>query len=147
VAFKSEAPTSTQQALISTFQALAQLCIHPETKKPYIKSFKAGRQNSPEEWTKGLELVFVIEFEVRLSSSPLSSLPVDSLEGFRDRCDTDEQNIEDRDYYINEDPAHRDFGVCPIFLVAKQVLIVQNRIEGEFKVVNSVVIDFEVGKW
>ena len=72
VAFKSEAPASTQQALISSFEALAQGCIHPKTGVPYIKSFKAGRQNSPEEWTKGLELVFVLEFEVSLSFSPFS---------------------------------------------------------------------------
>jgi hypothetical protein len=74
VAFKSEAPASTQQALISSFEALAQLCIHPKTGVPYIKSFKAGRQNSPEEWTKGLELVFVLEFEASLYHNPFSRL-------------------------------------------------------------------------
>jgi len=30
----------------------------------------------------------------------------------------DNQNIEDRDYYINDDPAHHDFGVCPIIFDA-----------------------------
>ena len=57
------------------------------------------------------------------------------------------ENIEDRDYYNNDDPAHRDFGVCPIIFDAIEVLTEQSRIEGEFKVVDSVVVDFEVGKW
>lgn len=64
VAFKSDASPEAQQSLTASFEALAQQCIHPETNKPYIKSLKAGRQNSPEGMTKGLDLIFVLEFEV-----------------------------------------------------------------------------------
>jgi len=74
VAFKSEAPTSTQQALITSFEALAHQCINPKKGVPYIKSLKAGRQNSLEDWTKGLEFVFVLEFEVSLFPIFLSFL-------------------------------------------------------------------------
>lgn len=72
VAFKSEASPEAQQTLISSFEALAQKCLHPKTGKPYIKSLKAGRQNSPEGMTKGLDLIFVLEFEVSLASARAS---------------------------------------------------------------------------
>lgn len=64
VAFKSQAGPAAQQTLVSSFEALAQQCLHPKTGKPYITSLKCGRQNSPEGMTKGLELIFVLEFEV-----------------------------------------------------------------------------------
>jgi hypothetical protein len=64
VAFTSQASPEVQQTLITSFQALLTECIHPTTGEPYIKTFKSGRQNSPEEWTKGLELIFCLEFEV-----------------------------------------------------------------------------------
>ena len=67
VAFKSEASPEAQQSLVSSFEALAQQCIHPKTNKPYITSLKCGRQNSPEGRTKGLDLIFVLEFEVSLA--------------------------------------------------------------------------------
>ena len=66
MAFKSTAPPAVQQTLASSFEALAQQCLHPKTGKPYITSLKCGRQNSPEGMTKGLELIFVLEFEVSL---------------------------------------------------------------------------------
>jgi len=66
VAFKSTAPPAVQQTLASSFEALAQQCLHPKTGKPYITSVKCGRQNSPEGMTKGLEMIFVLEFEVSL---------------------------------------------------------------------------------
>lgn len=68
VAFKSDASPEAKEALVASFEALAQQCLHPETNKPYITSLKAGRQNSPEGRTKGLDLIFVLEFEVGLST-------------------------------------------------------------------------------
>lgn len=71
MAFKSDASPESQQSLAASFEALAQQCLHPKTNKPYIQSLKAGRQNSPEGKTKGLDLIFVLEFEVRLAASAM----------------------------------------------------------------------------
>jgi hypothetical protein len=125
VAFKSSAPPAAQQTLVSSFEALAQQCLHPKTGKPYITSLKCGRQNSPEGMTKGLELIFVLEFEVShplssslilsRSSSPQFSPPYRSiLRAKVQRTKADRQNLEDRDYYLDHDPAHVDFKVSPL---------------------------------
>jgi hypothetical protein len=66
---KSEATPEAQQKLIISFEALTKQCLHPSTNKPYITSFRSGRQNSPEGMTKGMELIFVLEFEVQLFPS------------------------------------------------------------------------------
>ncbi|KAL4936808.1 hypothetical protein BDV06DRAFT_216369 [Aspergillus oleicola] len=57
---------------------LGQKCIHPVTKQSYIKSFRGGRNNSPEGFEKGYTHAFIAEFETP----------------------------EDRDYYVSKDPAH-----------------------------------------
>ncbi|KAL4959271.1 Dabb family protein [Aspergillus stella-maris] len=57
---------------------LGQKCVHPATRQPYIKSFRGGRNNSPEGCEKGYTHAFVAEFETP----------------------------EDRDYYVSRDPAH-----------------------------------------
>jgi len=61
--------------------ALGQKCLHPTSQKPYIKSFTGGKQNSSEGFSDELTHGFVVEFE----------------------------SAEDRDYYVNKDPAHQDF--------------------------------------
>jgi hypothetical protein len=49
--------------------------VNEKTGKPLITSFKCGKQNSPEGMTKGLEMIFVLEFEVCLFYPvPLESL-------------------------------------------------------------------------
>ncbi|KUI71969.1 putative protein Pop3 [Cytospora mali] len=62
--------------------ALKDNCIHPESKKPYVKMAVGGKENSPEGLQNGLTHVFVSEFE----------------------------NEQDREYYLKEDPAHLAFG-------------------------------------
>lgn len=64
VGIKSTADQSAQSTLISAFEALAEKCVNEKTGKPLITSFKCGKQNSPEGMTKGLEMIFVLEFEV-----------------------------------------------------------------------------------
>ncbi|KAL4957083.1 hypothetical protein BDW69DRAFT_52338 [Aspergillus filifer] len=57
---------------------LGQKCVHPATRQPYIKSFRGGRNSSPERFEKVYTHAFVAEFE----------------------------KPEDRDYYVSQDPAH-----------------------------------------
>ncbi|KAL4885402.1 dabb-domain-containing protein [Aspergillus karnatakaensis] len=57
---------------------LRNACLHPSTQQPYIKSFRAGRNNSPERRDGGFTHAFVAEFETE----------------------------EDRDYYVSMDPVH-----------------------------------------
>ena len=64
VGIKSTADQSAQSTLISAFEALAEKCVNEKTGKLLITSFKCGKQNSPEGMTKGLEMIFVLEFEV-----------------------------------------------------------------------------------
>lgn len=56
-------------------------CRHPETNQPYIKSLGGGKDNSLEGMAHGLGHGFVFQFE----------------------------NKRDRDYYIDQDPAHLEF--------------------------------------
>ncbi|PBP19539.1 hypothetical protein BUE80_DR009760 [Diplocarpon rosae] len=69
--------------------ALKENCVHPITKKPYVRMGMGGRQNSPEGLTNhvdekgqgGIEYIFLIEFA----------------------------NEEDRAYYLDKDPVHVAF--------------------------------------
>ncbi|KAH7122322.1 hypothetical protein B0J11DRAFT_335725 [Dendryphion nanum] len=79
--FKSSAPAEKVVEAVQSMLDLREKCIHPTTQRPYIKSFEGGKNNSPEGHAGGLTHGFVVEFN----------------------------NEEDRDYYINNDPAHRSF--------------------------------------
>ncbi|RAL58764.1 hypothetical protein DID88_009179 [Monilinia fructigena] len=62
--------------------SLSTLCLHPESKKPYILASSGGRDNSPEgHQVGGFSHGFVSHFA----------------------------NSADRDYYVKEDPAHLQF--------------------------------------
>lgn len=56
-------------------------CVHPTTKAPYIRTSSGGRNNSIEDVKAGYSHGFVVVFESEA----------------------------DRDYYVKEDPAHREF--------------------------------------
>ena len=60
---------------------LKKLCVHPTTNKPYIRTIKGGCDHSPEGLQRGMTHAFVLEFD----------------------------SVEDRNYYVEEDPAHRAF--------------------------------------
>ena len=61
--------------------ALKDRCVKPDTKQPYIQSFVGGKDNSPEGMQQGLTHIFIVEFA----------------------------SAEDRNYYVDTDPAHRAF--------------------------------------
>lgn len=73
--------TPFSQQLNSEMLALKDNCVHPTTKQPYIKSAKGGIDNSIEGRQDGITHAFVVEFA----------------------------NEEDRQYYVEKDPAHLGF--------------------------------------
>ncbi|KAF2447102.1 hypothetical protein P171DRAFT_519411 [Karstenula rhodostoma CBS 690.94] len=79
--WKPDVSKKTITEALTRLQALEQDCIHPVSKKPYIKSLKAGGNNSPEGVSDPYTHGFVVEFE----------------------------NAEDRDYYVGKDLAHTNF--------------------------------------
>ncbi|KAK7518465.1 stress responsive A/B barrel domain-containing protein [Phyllosticta citriasiana] len=79
--FKPEVPKEQVDDVCRRILALKDKCIHPTTKKPYIKSFVGGRESSAEGLQGGVTHIFVSEIE----------------------------SDEDRRYYIEKDPAHLDF--------------------------------------
>ncbi|KAG8157848.1 hypothetical protein KVR01_012510 [Diaporthe batatas] len=80
-AFEPLAPPEDVQKACDAMLALKDNCIHPETKQPYVKTGTGGKDNSPEGKQNGISHVFISEFE----------------------------NEKDREYYLNEDPAHLAF--------------------------------------
>ncbi|ETI24470.1 hypothetical protein G647_03839 [Cladophialophora carrionii CBS 160.54] len=101
--FYKHIPTSVRSSISRQFVALQTRCLHPVTRKPYIKSFTGGKDVSIENLHKGFHAAFVLEFE-----SP-----------------------EDRDWYVNSDPVHRGFGVDCLTGVVEDVMVVDFR-RGEF---------------
>ncbi|KAK2752801.1 hypothetical protein FQN55_005933 [Onygenales sp. PD_40] len=79
--FKASASADTVKDVCARMLALKDSCIHPTHQKPYIKTSIGGRDNSIEGLQDGITHAFVVEFE----------------------------NVEDRDYYVNKDPAHLAF--------------------------------------
>lgn len=73
--------TADADQICESMLALKDKCIHPTSKKTYIKSMVGGLDNSPEGMQSGITHVFVAEFE----------------------------NAEDRDHYVFKDPAHLAF--------------------------------------
>lgn len=79
--FKSTTEPSTIQDACNRMVDLRNQCIHPTSKKPYITTSSGGRQNSPETNKAPYSYAFVLEFA----------------------------SEEDRQYYVDEDPAHLEF--------------------------------------
>ncbi|OCL04643.1 hypothetical protein AOQ84DRAFT_415718 [Glonium stellatum] len=65
----------------SSFLSLQSKCLHPSTRKPYMKSMRMGKNRSWEPYSKGMTHGFVLEFE-----------------------DQDDLN-----YYLTQDPVHKAF--------------------------------------
>ncbi|OCT52440.1 hypothetical protein CLCR_10945 [Cladophialophora carrionii] len=101
--FYKDIPSSVRSSISRQFVALQTRCLHPVTRKPYIKAFTGGKDVSIENLHKGFHAAFVLEF-----GSP-----------------------EDRDWYINSDPVHRGFGVDCLTGVVEDVMVVDFR-RGEF---------------
>ncbi|KXL41944.1 hypothetical protein M433DRAFT_150247 [Acidomyces richmondensis BFW] len=80
--FKPNVTHAQVEDVCTRMLALAQTCLHPATKQPYVTSYGGGRDNSPE----GLQVgAFTHAF--------ISSF----------------QNEDDRTYYLERDPAHLAF--------------------------------------
>ncbi|OJZ80680.1 hypothetical protein ASPFODRAFT_403797 [Aspergillus luchuensis CBS 106.47] len=79
--FKASLAPEKVQETCAHLVSLKDKCLHPTTHQPYIKSFKAGKQDSPEGNNNGITHVFVMEFG----------------------------SDQDREYYLTKDPAHLGF--------------------------------------
>ncbi|KAL1986299.1 hypothetical protein VTN96DRAFT_6667 [Rasamsonia emersonii] len=79
--FKPGVSAETMKDVCARMLALKDQCIHPSSQKPYIKASSGGIDNSIEGIQHGITHAFVVEFE----------------------------SAEDRDYYVQKDPAHRAF--------------------------------------
>ncbi|KAL7793260.1 hypothetical protein V8C43DRAFT_41237 [Trichoderma afarasin] len=90
VAFKPDAAPEAIADANAGLLALKDNCLHATTKTPYIKSVTGGVNNSPEGRNNGLTHGFSFEFG----------------------------SLEDRAYYLKEDPVHQS-------LVAKLVPIIE----------------------
>ncbi|KAF9738768.1 hypothetical protein PMIN06_010498 [Paraphaeosphaeria minitans] len=75
--------------------SLQESCIHPTSGVPYIKSLTGGKDNSPEGLQEGLSHAFVVQFA----------------------------SNEDRDYYVNQDPAHDAFKKAAGPFIEKAVVV------------------------
>ncbi|GAP85042.1 putative stress responsive A B Barrel domain-containing protein [Rosellinia necatrix] len=79
--FKALLPLEEVQTLCDEMLALGEKCLHPTTNAPYVKTLGGGKDSSPEGLQGGITHCFVSKFE----------------------------NEEDRKYYLETDPAHREF--------------------------------------
>ncbi|KAL2215387.1 stress responsive A/B barrel domain protein [Thermoascus aurantiacus ATCC 26904] len=93
--FKPDVGQDVIESTCQHFLSLKDQCVHPETKKPYLRSVVGGRDNSPEGLSNGITHAFVIEFE----------------------------SEEDRKYYLEQDPAHLAF-VQSIGAVVERIQVV-----------------------
>ncbi|KAJ4297522.1 hypothetical protein N0V90_005414 [Kalmusia sp. IMI 367209] len=115
-------PTVSQEKIAEALDRLVLLeekCIHPTSKKPYIKSFKAGANNSPEGLAVFTPCLYRDHPRLILTQDPCTHGFVVEFE-----------SAEDRDYYAANDPAHDEF----------------KKFAGEL-LANVKVLDFEPGKY
>ncbi|KAK1835657.1 hypothetical protein QBC39DRAFT_368159 [Podospora conica] len=94
-AFKPDADPDAVKAVCARFLALKTNCLHPFTGEAYILSLKGGKDNSHENLQDGITHGFVVEFG----------------------------SIEDRDYYVKDDMAHKAFVKGLAGLVDKAVVV------------------------
>ncbi|KAI0889180.1 stress responsive A/B barrel domain protein [Annulohypoxylon maeteangense] len=100
--FKASASAEVVKESSLRMLGLKEGCIHPTSKKQYIKSLTGGKDNSHEGAQHGITHAFVAEFE----------------------------SLEDRDYYVNTDPFHQKFKAFAGPFIEK--VIVVDFSEGEF---------------
>ncbi|EOA92207.1 uncharacterized protein SETTUDRAFT_153173 [Exserohilum turcica Et28A] len=79
--FKQGTSALAIKEVTSRFFGLKKECRHPATLRPYIVSIAGGKDISTENLQNGISHAFVLQFH----------------------------SVEDRDYYVNEDPAHKAF--------------------------------------
>ncbi|KAK4187126.1 stress responsive A/B barrel domain-containing protein [Podospora australis] len=79
--FKKDAEVDAVNAAMLKMLKLEEDCVAPNSQRTYIKSISGGRDNSPEGLQDGFTHAFVVQFD----------------------------NTDDRNYYIEQDPAHKAF--------------------------------------
>ena len=80
--------------------ALKDNCLHPTTKKTYVKSYGGGRDNSPE----GHQVIMVL-----VTSSVFAVGLIKMQGGFTHGFVSEFESDGDRKYYLEKDPAHLEF--------------------------------------
>jgi hypothetical protein len=65
VSFQVPGGATAQDELTAAFFALKKACVRPSDGEPYISAVRGGRQSSKEGHDKGMDAVFILEFEVR----------------------------------------------------------------------------------
>ncbi|KAH8790658.1 hypothetical protein BGZ57DRAFT_949275 [Hyaloscypha finlandica] len=96
--FKPEVDSGKIEEILASLKALKTKCVHPDTKKNYIRSIRLGRDNSPEGLQNGYTHMVISEFD----------------------------SVADRDYYSMKDPVHMAVGGgLPPFIAALQVLDIE----------------------
>lgn len=93
--FKADARPEAVQDVCASMVALKDKCLHPVSKAPYIKSMSGGKDNSPENLQDGIQYAFIAEFE----------------------------SLEDRDYYVANDPAHQSFVKSAGQIIEKAIVV------------------------
>ncbi|KAI0539985.1 stress responsive A/B barrel domain-containing protein [Xylaria digitata] len=96
--FKADASVEQVEKAYAHMLSLKDSCLHPTTEKPYIKSLTGGKDNSPEGLQNGIQYAFVVEFE----------------------------SIEDRDFYVNNDQAHKAFIANASPIIEKAIVVDYN---------------------
>ncbi|EER28105.1 hypothetical protein D8B26_006769 [Coccidioides posadasii str. Silveira] len=102
VSFKPEVSQEVIKDALTRNMALKDICLHPTTQKPYIKSMTSGVDNSTVGLQHGMTHAFVVELA----------------------------NAEDRDYFTKEDPAHKAYGQSVASYLDK--VLVFDFVDGEF---------------
>lgn len=92
--FKDSVTSTDLKDITLQMLSLQKSCLHPTTGVPYIQSITGGRDNSPEGLQEGLSHGFVVQF----------------------------RSNEDRDYYVDQDPAHQAFKNAAGPLIEKAVV-------------------------
>ncbi|CED84965.1 Stress responsive alpha-beta barrel [Phaffia rhodozyma] len=101
--YKLDANSSSVSTVASRFLELKERCVRSGTTDArYIVRLVGGKENSPEGMTRGLQEIFLVEFE----------------------------NDDDRQYYLHTDPAHDEFKKFVTPLVQEAVILDFN--EGSF---------------
>lgn len=111
--FKADANPEEVKAAVARFIDLKEQCIHPTSSKPYILSLKGGQDNSPE----GLQ---VLESKDQRDAG-LTDVALQNgvTHGFVAEFST----AEDRDYYVDTDPAHQKFKESIGGLIDKAIVV------------------------
>ncbi|PSN68895.1 hypothetical protein BS50DRAFT_572073 [Corynespora cassiicola Philippines] len=93
--FKQGTSPITIKEITSKLYALKKSCKHPSTRAPYIKSISGGKDISTEGLQDGFTHAFIMHFDTTT----------------------------DRDYYVNNDPVHRDFKEAAAIVLEKTQVI------------------------